>query len=335
MSSVPAPASTDHRQQRVALVQNLVAILTWSLAPSMVRAVTGSFPVNFQNACRYITALLVLWPVYLLSARRDRPKMRSDLRQLLSRAPRILVIALAAYGFQVCYTYSLFLITPSLQALVGQVQVIFAVLFAVLLFPDERAFIRGWRFLAGVTAALGGVALVIVGGRAFGTVEFGVGVLVVVASNLCWALLGSLLRAWVPDLPAQMTVSAVFTVVSPAFVVTYAIAHHGLPIPAAPLTHWLLLVSSGLVAIGLGHSMFYRAVPVLGVSVSTSLGLLLPLLVSLVSFVALGETLTSLQLVGGVILLAGSFLVIRARFRGGPARAPGAVPGARAANRAP
>ncbi len=303
----------------MALAQNLVAIATWSLAPTMVRAVTGSFPVNFQNACRYVTALLVLWPVYFIGARRDRPKRRADFHRLLSRAPQIAIIALAAYGFQVCYTYSLFLITPSLQALVGQVQVLFAVLFALLLFPDERAFIGSWRFLVGVTAALGGVGLVIVGGRAFGTVEFGVGVLVVVASNLCWALLGTLLRAWVPDLPAQMTVSAVFTVVSPAFALTYAIAHHGFPIPAAPVAHWLLLISSGLVAIGLGHSMFYRAVPVLGVSVSTSIGLLLPLLVSLVSFAAIGETLTPMQLGGGAVLLAGSYLVIRARFRAAPA----------------
>ncbi|HUJ74605.1 MAG TPA: DMT family transporter, partial [bacterium] len=229
MSAEPAPVPAGRREQSIALVQNLVAIATWSLAPTMIRAVTGSFPVNFQNACRYITALLVLWPVYLISSRRDRAKRTASFRMLLSRAPRILVIAVAAYGFQVGYTYSLFLITPSLQALVGQVQVLFAVLFAVLLFPDERAFIGSWRFLVGVVGALAGVGLVIVGGRAFGTVEFGVGVLVVVASNLCWALLGSLLRAWVPDLPAQMTVSAVFTVVSPAFLLTYVIAHHGLP----------------------------------------------------------------------------------------------------------
>ncbi len=317
MSAEPAAAAASPRRaQNVALVQNLVAVLTWSLAPTMVKAITASFSVNFQNACRYLVSLLVLWPVYLLSARRDRPAMVRQFRLLRARLGKIAIIALAGYGFQVCYTYSLYLITPSLQSLVGQTQVLFGVLFAVLLFPDERAFIGSWRFVVGVVAALAGVGVVIVGGRSFGSLDFGVGVLVVVASSACWALLGALLRAWVPDLPPQMTVSAVFTVVSPLFVLTYAITHHGLPIPSAPAVHWLILVSSGLVAIGLGHSMFYRAVPVLGVSVSTSIGLLLPLLASLVSFAAFGETLTPVQLVGAVVLLAGSFLVIRARFRG-------------------
>ena len=37
------------RAQGVALAQNMVAVLTWSLAPSMVKAVTGSFSVNFKG----------------------------------------------------------------------------------------------------------------------------------------------------------------------------------------------------------------------------------------------------------------------------------------------
>jgi drug/metabolite transporter (DMT)-like permease len=76
-----------------------------------------------------------------------------------------------------------------------------------------------------------------------------------------------------------------------------------------------VLILSGLLAIGLGHSLFYRAIPVLGVSVSTSIGLLTPLLSSLISYVVFGDVLSVIQLAGAAGLLSGCFLIIRARFR--------------------
>ena len=59
------------------------------------------------------------------------------------------------------------------------------------------------------------------------------------------------------------------------------------------------MLASGLLAVGL--YLFYRSVPVLGVSVAATLDLIRPLL--------------PMQLVGGGFLILGSFLVIRTRFR--------------------
>jgi probable blue pigment (indigoidine) exporter len=306
-------------RHRTALVQNLGAIVTWSVAPSMIRWVSAWFPVNLQNSVRYLVSLVVLWPLILLSADRAR---RAEYGALLRRhAPRILVIAVTNYAFQVCYTFSLFFVTPSVMTLVSQTQVLFGVLFAVLFFGDERRFVRGPAFVVGLAAALAGVALVVAGGPSFGTAEFGAGVLLVVGSAASWALLGALLRLWLPDMPPLLSLASVFTLVTPAFVLTYVAVHGGAPIPAAPPLAWLVLVASGLLAIGLGHSLFYRAVPVLGISVSTSLNLLTPLLASVVSYLVYGERLTAVQLAGAAVLLGGSWLVIRARFRARPAAA--------------
>jgi drug/metabolite transporter (DMT)-like permease len=298
---------------RLALLQNLGAITTWSLAPTMIRWVSAWFPVNLQNSVRYLVSLAVLWPIILLPADSAR---RAELARLLRKhAPQILVVALTNYAFQVCYTESLFFVTPSVMTLVSQTQVLFGVLFAALFFADERSFVRGPLFILGLFLALGGVALVVAGGPAFGSPTFGAGVLFVVGSAASWALLGALLRLWLPDVPPLLSLAAVFTVVTPAFILTYVAVHGGVPIPAAPPLAWVVLVASGLLAIGLGHSLFYRAVPVLGISVSTSINLLTPLLASVVSYVVSGERLTPVQLAGAAVLLGGSWLVIRARFR--------------------
>jgi drug/metabolite transporter (DMT)-like permease len=282
----------------------------------MIRGVSASFSVNFQNAVRYLASLVVLWPIVLLTA--DRARRGLYARILRAKTGQLILIALANYAFQVCYTYSLYLVMPSVMTLVSQTQVLFGVLFAALFFSDERAFVGTPLFIAGIVLAVGGVALVVGGGADFGTPTFGAGILLVVGSAFSWALLGTLLRAWLPEVPPLLSLSAVFTVVTPLFIATYVISHGGLPVPGAPALHWTILVASGLLAVGLGHSLFYRAVPVLGVSVSSSLNLLTPLLASIVSYVVFGERLTPVQLAGAAVLIAGSWLVVRSRFRSGP-----------------
>ncbi len=303
---------------RIALLQNLGAVLTWSVAPSMIRAITGSFPVNFQNGARYLVSLTVLWPILLLGP--DRQSLRGLLPTLRRNAVKFLLIALVNYAFQVCYTYSLFLVTPAVMTLVGQTQVLFGVLFALLFFADERAFVASPLFIAGLVLALGGVGMVVVGGSSFGSAEFNVGILAVIGNAFCWALLGTLLKRWVPDVPPLLSLTSVFTIVTPLFVATYAVMHPGFPLPTAPALHWLVLLASGLLAVGLGHSLFYRAVPVIGVSVSSLINLLTPLLAAVVSFIVYGEVLSPMQLAGAAVLLGGSYLVVRVRFapRGAP-----------------
>jgi drug/metabolite transporter (DMT)-like permease len=299
--------------QQTALLQNLAAVCTWALAPSMIRAFTDSFPVHFQNSCRYLASLLVLWPVLLLTAGRGR--LREYVRILRAKAWRIALVAFVNYAYQACYTYSLFFVAPSVMTLVSQTQVLFGVVFAVLFFADERAFVGTPAFLLGSCLALCGVALVVAGGPSFGTPSFTSGVLLVVGSAFCWSLLGTLLRALLPEVPPLLSITAVFTAVTPLFIATYAVAHGGLPIPRAPASDWILMTASGLLAIGLGQSLYYRAVPILGIAVCSSIGLLVPLLASLVSYVAHGDRLASAQIAGAVVLLCGSYLVIRARFR--------------------
>jgi probable blue pigment (indigoidine) exporter len=311
------------QRYRVALLQNIGAVITWSLAPSMIKGITPFFAVNFQNSVRYLVSLAVLWPLILVGAGRDRRAAYA--RLLRAKAAKISLIALANYSFQVCYTYSLVFVTPSVMTLVSQMQVLFGVLFAAILFADERSFVRSPLFLLGIFLALGGVALVVAGGPSFGSPQFGAGVLLVVGSAGSWALLGALLRLWLPEVPPLLSLASVFTVVTPLFLLTYTVAHGGFPIPSAPPLAWLVLVFSGLFAIALGHSLFYRAVPVLGISVSTSINLLTPLLASIVSYIVYGERLTPVQLGGAAILLGGSWLVVRTRFRV-PAGAPAARP---------
>jgi drug/metabolite transporter (DMT)-like permease len=292
-------------------MMNLVAVACWAVAPTMVKAINRSFSVHFQNAWRYLVSLAVLWPAYLLTA--DRSRIRADFAEVRRLAGKIALIALVQYAFQFSYTYSLTLIYPGLMTLVQQTTAIFGALLAVAFFPDERRIVRDRMFLVGAMFAVSGALLVVLGGGSWGSAEFNVGVLSALAGALAWALLGTLIKRWVPHVPPLLSISSVFTILVPLFLASYAVASRGFPVPAAPPIDWVVMVTSGLLGVGIGQSLFYRAVPVIGVATSTSIGLLIPLLATVISWLTFGEKLSAIQVVGGCLLVAGSWFVIRLR----------------------
>jgi len=308
-----APQAPNPPTYRAAVVMNLVAVACWAAAPVMVRFIARSFPVNFQNGWRYLVSLAVLWPAYLMSA--DRSRIRSDLAEVRRLAWKIALIALVQYAFQTGYAYRLTLIYPGVMTLVQQSSALFGVLLAMVFFPDERRLVRHRAFLGGAALAVAGALLVALGGGAWGGAEFNAGVLSALGSALAWALLAALIKKWLPHVPPLLAISSVFTILVPLFTAVYAAANRGFPLPSAPSVDWIVMLASGLIRVGIGQSLFYRAVPVIGVATSTSIGLLIPLAATVISWLAFGERLSALQAAGGLLLIAGSWIVIRLRLR--------------------
>jgi drug/metabolite transporter (DMT)-like permease len=296
-----------------ALLMNLGAVLCWSLVPLSIRFVSSYYPALFQALFRYLAALIVMWCFTVVALGLKR--LRTEMPRLLSLWPKLLLIALANYGFQLTFTLSLYLLYPGLVTLVSQSLVLFSVFLAALMFPDERSTLGSALFLSGVVAAVIGVVMTIVGSSSFATVRFSLGIVIVLASVLFWALTGAMIRKWLGGLSTSLALSCVFTVVTVLFFLTYLIFYQGLPIPSAPTAIWALLVLSGLIGLGVGYYLYYRSVGILGLALSSSLSLLIPLLVGVASFFLFREILTWIQLAGGVILLTGCYIVIRARFR--------------------
>mgnify|MGYP001045068963 CR=1 FL=1 len=296
-----------------ALLMNLGAVLCWSFVPLAIRFVSNYYTALFQALFRYMAALVVLWSFTVVTLGPKR--LGNETPQLLSLWPKILLIAVVNYGFQLTFTVALYLLYPGLVTLIHQSLILFSVFLAALMFPDERSTLGSWLFVVGVAGAIIGVIMTILGSSSFGAVQFSLGIVVVLGSALCWALMGALIRKWLGGVSTSFALSSVLTIVTVFFFFTYLIAYRGLPVPRAPTGIWVFLVLSGLIGLGIGHSLYYRSVGILGIALSSSLALLIPLLVGVASFFLFRERLTWIQLAGGVILLSGCYLVTRARFR--------------------
>jgi len=296
-----------------ALILNMSAIFCWALSPIAIRYIKDSFPVNTQNFFRYFASLLIIWPVFFISTSRSRVKVTCQ--TLPSILPKLFVMACIVYVFQQSFTYSFFLLYPGFGSLVYKTGVIFSVLLAALFFPDERNILKNRTFQGGLLLAFTGVVFTIVGGDNFGKVEFNVGVLLILLAAACWSLLTALIKKWIPTVSASFAVAVILTIVTPFYLLTERVINHGVHLPDASGIIWLLMLVSGIIGVGVAHSAYYASVPILGVALCATLDLSRPFLAGLISFIVFKESITLLQLVGGIFLLAGSYLVIRIRFR--------------------
>jgi drug/metabolite transporter (DMT)-like permease len=87
----------------------------------------------------------------------------------------------------------------------------------------------------------------------------------------------------------------------------------GILSPDVPVSAWIILTVSGVIGIGLGYAFFYNSLKGLGVTLTSSLSILMPVITAVLSFFVFGEVLSPLQLSGAAVLLVGSLFIVRTR----------------------
>jgi drug/metabolite transporter (DMT)-like permease len=296
-----------------ALLFNLGTVLCWALAPLGIRYVKDAFPVNFQNFFRYLVSLFLIWPILLLST--DNAQLRRNVRLLPSILGKLLIIAGVNYLFQISFTYSFYLLYPAFGTLLYKSGALSAVLMAAVFFADERHTLKQPLFLVGLVLALGGMLLTIVADQDFGQVQFNLGVFVILSAAALWSFLTVLIKKWLTALPIAFALAVILTIVTPLFLLTHVVTSGGLRVPAASPAQWAVMLVFGLLGVGVAHSLYYHSVPVLGVALSSILDLLRPFLVGVLSVIVFAESMTVWQVIGGLVLLLGGYIVITVRFR--------------------
>ncbi|MCF7929571.1 MAG: DMT family transporter [Spirochaetales bacterium] len=330
-----------------AILMNLTSILAWSLSPVLIRLVRDDFPIQFQNFFRFSISLAVVWVVVM---RKNNPgvlreRFRADRRLPLKYAG----LALFVFLHQFFLVAGIYRIMPGIASILEESGLLFSIVLALIFFADERAMIRHPLFVPGIVLSLVGVTLSLGltempffsqlfshgeggaqalqaaagSGAAFGGAgdmgEFYLGGLFIILSALSWSMFSVLIKHWLPGVPGGLSTAMVFTIIVPFFFLTHlftALAIPGMPIIPHPSgIAWLYLSLSGLVGIALGYSFYYISLPVIGVTLAANLGLLIPFFTAVISFIILGERLTPLQLVGGVVLISGCILLAQIRLK--------------------
>jgi O-acetylserine/cysteine efflux transporter len=273
--------------------------LVWGVNAAAAKLGVSYFPPIFFTALRFLAVLAILSP-WLRTA-----PVRGQWRRLLPA-----VFFVGALHFALIFTgvhYS----TASAMAIVNQLYVPFAALIA-LFWLGEAVPLQRW---AGIALAFSGVVLFSLGGEVSGD---RLGIFLLIIDAAVFALGTVLLRriAGVPPFVMQAWMAAVgFPLLLAG---SFAIEEGQLAsLRTAPFEGWAALAYTVVGGSLIGHTGYYFLLQRYEVSLVTSALLTAPLIGVLSGVLFLGEPLTPMIALGGLMTVSGVAIVLR--------RAPRAV----------
>lgn len=301
-------AATGYRRGLLALAG---AVLIWSSTYILIKGMLDDIGPFVLAVARFVVALAVLAPL----ARRQgfRWRMALEGRWLRFGASGVaLYFGLQNLGLVFTTAGSAALITASIPALTALVAY-----FSL----GERLLPRQ---MAGVGLSVVGVALVVRSGLEVGDVTTLIGNLCVLAASLAWGVYTVQARRISADVPAVVAstagIAAGTLLLLPIAAVEWAV--HGAPTVSAPLVGGVLFL--GVAASALAFLWWNSGLRHVHASAAAAMANLVPV-VGLGLALAVGETVTALQVAGGALAVAGVVLSQAPSGNQAPAEVP-AIP---------
>jgi drug/metabolite transporter (DMT)-like permease len=286
----------------IAALSCLGTLICWASAPLFIKYLTGYIDAWTQNLLRYGSASLFWLPFLLADIKAGRLTKKIWILALLPFIPNVLMQNFWALAF--------YYIDPGFVTLLVTTSIIWVVILSIILFRDERRLIKNNLFWFSIILSIIGVAGITLGNPSLNKPLTITGIIIVLLYDFIWGFYALAVKVSMKNIDSRIG----FSVIS-----LYTTA--GLAIPAffigrpgqmfeMPFSGWFVAVVSGITGIGLGHVLYYVSIRRLGSTVSALSLLAQPFAVVIFSYILFGETLSALQWLFGIVLVAGSALAI-------------------------
>ncbi len=319
----------DPHASRLGVGLILLTLLSWASIPLFLRSLSTQHHLDPFTANGYRYAISALfWLPFLILARRSRTLPTA----LLTAAIVPTVFNLMG---QTAFAWGPALLPPGFFSFVFRVQIVFVTLGAYLMFPSERAALRRpsyWTGLALVVA--GSVGLISFQDAAPGAPAPGVhvddpalmalGIGVSLLSGVMFAGYALSVRRFVSTYSpvtsfgvicqytaiGALVVMLVAPLLNPVLPASMLKADPTLPLTTFGLHAWMLLLASSFIGIAISHVSYYASIKRLGVSVSSGIIQLQPIVTALASLVIFDERLNAMQWASGTLGIFGAILML-------------------------
>ena len=281
------------------------ALSFWSLGPIFISYLTGYIDSWTQNLLRYSVACLFWLPFLLFSIRAKRFDTKVWRRAAVPAVANVVMQSLFASGY--------YYIGPAFMVLLMKSSIIGIAGFSLIFFPEERTLVKSKRFWSGLVLSVVGVAGVLYYKEDFTATRTLTGIIIALMTAFMWAVYTLSVRIAFKKIDSRhgFSVISIYTVAGLCMLGLL----FGQPGDCLRMGigQWACVVISGVVCIALAHVLYYTAMRRVGATIPALVVLAQPFIVLAISYVVFGELLNILQLLSGVILLAGSGLAIWAQ----------------------
>jgi drug/metabolite transporter (DMT)-like permease len=294
-------------ERQKAVLALIVVLLLWCLPTVFVKFFMPYYDPFTQNFFRYASGALFMLPLLVW-------RLRSQRRSLARRELwRLMIPTLPNVVHQTGWVFAMQWVYPALTSFLNKSSILFAAVMAYLFFPEERWVFRSGRFVGGMLLTVAGTLGLALLRPDLGEMKINAAVLLVVFSASMWATYSVTVKKIAPSIGSTISFATVSVYTTVVLLVPALIWGDLSAWMRAPWQVNVLVVLSGVLCIGLGHTLYYYALKVIGVSICATTLLVTPVGTLLLSKWIFDEQLTPGQIVSGVILLAGGALTMMAK----------------------
>jgi drug/metabolite transporter (DMT)-like permease len=280
-------------------------VLFWAATPVLLRKLTVHLDAWTANGVRYPLSSVLFWPVLAgawIAGQLDR--------KLLARA---LIPAGFALGGQIFWALAPYYVEASVIGFLIKLSLVWALAGAMLLFPEERPLLRSPRFHAGLALALAGFLVLAVSRGAFEHPVTRDGILILLACGFFFGFYAVSVRYFLAGTRPLVAFGLVSQLVSAGTLVLMGLFGAPEKIVELSAEGWMLAAGSAILGIAISHVLYYTAILRLGASLSVSLHLIGPVVTLVLADFLLGESMSPVEWLGGMVLLSGGGLLLLAQ----------------------
>lgn len=312
MSSDRSPASPTRLAGTITI---LLTLASWTSIPLFLRYFAHEIDGWSANGWRYGFSALLWLPVLLVGLRRK------------SLPPGLWKAALWPSIFnaaaQVAFGLAPYYVDASLMAFSLRLQIVFVTTGAAIMFAAERKIVRSPGFLVGIFFVVAGTVATIIlrpsGDSTNAGMNVPLGVSLSIGSGLLYAAYALSVRRCMHGMPPMQAFAAVSqytALVMVGLMLAFAKDHGMAPLSLEPWKLGLLLLSA-IIGIGVGHTLYFYSIGVLGLAVSAGVVQLQPVTVSIAApFLFPNDPhLTPLQWTTGMMAVAGAAIMLISQHR--------------------
>jgi len=287
----------------------LIAVVCFASVPLFLRYIA----VNIEeldawtvNAVRYGVAT-VFWLPFVIQRLWRVPAERRVLRDAIGAS---LVNTVGQIGWAVAAYHS----EAGVIAFVIRSSFFFAIVYSVILLPQERATVRRSRFWLGGLGVVAGVVTFMSGNAFTEGKSSPLGLVIILLTAAAWGMYGVLVKRDLGRYDARVgfAVNSLYTTI--ILIVAMFLFGDWRVLGTLPGEVWLLLIGSAFAGITFSHVLLYRGIHALGPVISSGASCVQPFLTALGAWIFLDEVLRTRQWVGGCILVGSCVILLSLRF---------------------
>lgn len=285
----------------------LGSVLCWGTVPVLLRGLTGSIDAWTANGLRYPLAAVLYWPALMIALHSGYLN-----RNVIVRC---MVPALLALAGQVFWALSPYYLPAGSIGFFVRVSLVWSLVAAMALFPDERQLLAIPRFRIGILLTVVGFMVLSASKLMFDAEVTGLGITIILICGFFFGLYGVSVRYFLRGVNPIVAFGVVSQVVSAGTLTAMVVAGDYRALWSLEKEDWVALTASSVLGIAMGHVFLYSAIKRLGAAITSGAQTLTPFVTAVLASTFLAESMSILGWSGGTAMMAGALFMLMAQSR--------------------